>query len=404
MPNPIQPVPSYAEVSESYTDPKTGKTKSAFNPVWLSWFLSLRESVGNPAIVVRTADLTLDSVMIGGGNNLIQTLGSLGIALQVLTSQGPGLPPIWADSPAGFTNPMTTKGDIIFENAALAADRLPIGSNTFVLTVVSGLPAWAAASGGGITALTGDVIASGTGSVAATFGSIADQRILARIAGSSGAPSAQSLTAILDDILGSTQGQLITRNGANWTVLSPGTTGLPLISAGAAANLLYAQLDTAGIAAAAVTYAKIQNVSASSKLIGSSASGSGAPPSEITLGTGLSMSGSTLNASGSPITINTQTASYTVTAADCDPKVPTVIEMNVATANTLTFPLNATTAIAIGSIVGWMQYGAGQVTLTPGTGAVNLRTSGSLTSRAQYSSGTATKIGTDEWLIEGDTS
>jgi hypothetical protein len=52
------------------------------------------------------------------------------------------------------------------------------------------------------------------------------------------------------------------------------------------------------IANSAVTYAKIQNVSANSKLLGSSATGSGAPPSEITLGTNLSMTGSTLNATG----------------------------------------------------------------------------------------------------------
>ena len=52
------------------------------------------------------------------------------------------------------------------------------------------------------------------------------------------------------------------------------------------------------IANSAVTYAKIQNISANSKLLGSGATGSGAPPSEITLGTNLSMSGSTLNAAG----------------------------------------------------------------------------------------------------------
>jgi Repeat of unknown function (DUF5907) len=52
------------------------------------------------------------------------------------------------------------------------------------------------------------------------------------------------------------------------------------------------------IANSAVTYAKMQNVSANSKLLGSSATGSGAPPSEITLGTNLSMSGGTLNAAG----------------------------------------------------------------------------------------------------------
>ena len=42
----------------------------------------------------------------------------------------------------------------------------------------------------------------------------------------------------------------------------------------------------------------MQNVAASSRLIGSSEDGAGESPEEITLGTGLSMSGSTLNAAG----------------------------------------------------------------------------------------------------------
>lgn len=51
------------------------------------------------------------------------------------------------------------------------------------------------------------------------------------------------------------------------------------------------------IASNAVTYAKMQDVSAASKLLGRGDSGSG-DPQEITLGTGLTMTGTTLSASG----------------------------------------------------------------------------------------------------------
>ena len=45
---------------------------------------------------------------------------------------------------AGMTNPMTTAGDIIFGGVAGLPTRLAIGTNTYVLTVVAGAPAWAA--------------------------------------------------------------------------------------------------------------------------------------------------------------------------------------------------------------------------------------------------------------------
>lgn len=44
-----------------------------------------------------------------------------------------------------------------------------------------------------------------------------------------------------------------------------------------------------------VTYSKMQNISAPAKLLGSSLTGSGAPPSELSIGTGLKMTGSTVN-------------------------------------------------------------------------------------------------------------
>ncbi len=54
----------------------------------------------------------------------------------------------------------------------------------------------------------------------------------------------------------------------------------------------------ATIANDAVTYAKMQNISAASKLLGRGSAGGGGDVEEITLGSGLSMTGTTLSASG----------------------------------------------------------------------------------------------------------
>lgn len=72
------------------------------------------------------------------------------------------------------------------------------------------------------------------------------------------------------------------------------------------------------IANSAVTYAKMQSVSAGSTLLGRGASGSG-DVQEITLGSGLTMTGTTLSASGSTSGVssfNTRTGAVTLSSTD----------------------------------------------------------------------------------------
>jgi hypothetical protein len=50
---------------------------------------------------------------------------------------------VWGADSAGMTNPMTTTGDTIYSSSGSTPARLGIGSTGQVLTVSSGLPAWA---------------------------------------------------------------------------------------------------------------------------------------------------------------------------------------------------------------------------------------------------------------------
>jgi hypothetical protein len=98
------------------------------------------------------------------------------------------------------------------------------------------------------------------------------------------------------------------------------------------------------------------------------------------------------------ITTNRQTASYTLVLGDADK----LVEMNLATANDLTIPLNSSVAFATGTQILLAQYGAGQTTIVP-TSGVTVRSNGAkLKLNVQYSGATLIKIDTDEWYLFGD--
>ena len=95
------------------------------------------------------------------------------------------------------------------------------------------------------TGLTGGPI-TGTGTI--SFAPIADADLLANTSGGSAAPLPTALTALIDYALGSTQGDILYRNGTVWTVLPPGTAGQALLTGGAAANPSWGASTLAAIA------------------------------------------------------------------------------------------------------------------------------------------------------------
>jgi hypothetical protein len=97
---------------------------------------------------------------------------------------------------------------------------------------------------------------------------------------------------------------------------------------------------------------------------------------------------------------NAQTGTtYTTVLADQGK----VVELSNASAITLTVPTNASVAYPTGTQINLLQTGAGQVTVA-GAGGVTVNATPGLKLRAQWSSATLLKRGTDTWVLLGDLS
>ena len=95
----------------------------------------------------------------------------------------------------------------------------------------------------------GTIATAGLGDNQVTLAKLATQAantILANLTEGAAVPTAATLTAILDDIMGNTQGAVLFRNATAWVKLDPGTSGQFLKTNGAAANIEWSTPAGAG--------------------------------------------------------------------------------------------------------------------------------------------------------------
>lgn len=102
-----------------------------------------------------------------------------------------------------------------------------------------------------------------------------------------------------------------------------------------------------------------------------------------------------------PFTVNAQTGtSYTLALSD----YYNMVTMDNASANTLTIPTNAAVSFPLYTRIEVVMLGAGTTTIEGDTGVtLNGVSAGSGDINTQFQGACLTKIGTDTWIISGDT-
>lgn len=166
-----------------------------------------------------------------------------------------------------------------------------------------------------------------------------------------------------------------------------------------AAKLASDSVTTVKIAALAVTAAKIaSDAVTTAKILDSNVTTAKLADGAVTqekLATGTPQAGfrSVQNAA------TTASSNYTIQLTD----LGKLVELNEASACTLTIPTNASVPFAVGDRIDVLQVGAGQVTITPVSGTVTINGyDGGLKLNGQWAAATLIKRATNTWVAVGN--
>ena len=97
--------------------------------------------------------------------------------------------------------------------------------------------------------------------------------------------------------------------------------------------------------------------------------------------------------------LSTKTANYVLVIGDAS----RTIEMNVATANTVTIPLHSSVPFDVGTEISVLQYGVGKTQIV-GSAGVTIRSGSGNYISTQYSWARLVKRATNEWYVYGELS
>ena len=281
----------------------------------LTFTAPLSNTAGTVSLDINTTNLKLTASQL----NTIQDIATTsspsftGATLSGLATKG-----IVTNTAAGVLGTQTGTG-LLKDNGAGVITY----DNSTYLTSATGVTSFRA----GTTGLT---------PAAATTGAVTLAGTLVIANGGTGATTQQ---AAINALTGTqVSGRYLRSNGTNATLTAITAADVPTLNqntTGSAASFTGSLVgDVSGtqgatvIGAGKVTYAKMQNVTAA-RMLGNP-TGAAAAPSEISLGTGLSFTGSVLNATGGTVTAVTGTLPISVATGTTTPVI------SIATANTTT--------------------------------------------------------------------
>jgi hypothetical protein len=156
---------------------------------------------------------------------------------------GPAIPVLLSDF-LDYVLGTTVRGAMLYRGGVGWQALAPGTAGQFLQTMGSGVdPIWNVGGSGVVSITAGMGISTGGAPITATgtvsLATAADSTLLANVSGATAAPVPTTFSAWLDHAASATRGTILTRTGAGWVALAPGTSGLYLKTQGSSADAMW---------------------------------------------------------------------------------------------------------------------------------------------------------------------